>query len=77
MPQNCVRENSLWLCGYGVGFCPGVLGPYPVQSLYFCYASVNLFVTDFIRKMGTRTGLAIQPNCSSKMEFLPNKASSH
>ena len=52
IPNNCVRDNSLQLCGYCIGFsCTRSLirilpGPYiSAMHLFICF-----FVTDFIRK---------------------------
>ena len=46
--NNCVRENSLWLSGYGIGFSSmaGIAGSNPVQILYFCL--VHVFIHLFL-----------------------------
>ena len=62
IPDNGVRENSIELSVYGSGFwCPRsqvriLPGPYmSTVHLLICF-----FVTDFVHKMGTRPGLAIE-----------------
>ena len=61
--KNCVRENSLWLSGYGICFwCTRSLvrilpGPYISAMHLFIY----FFVKDFVHKTGARPGLAIEP----------------
>ena len=61
-----------------LAFQPGGPGSNTVRTLYFCHAFIiSFFVTNFVRKMGARRGLAIEPLILfnvQKMDFLPNKA---
>ena len=56
IPNNCVRDNSLELSGYGIGFwCLRSLlqipsEPYTSAMHFF----ICFFVTDFVRKIGAR-----------------------
>ena len=72
IPNNCVRENSLWLSGYGISLSTG--RPW-FESMHLF---ISFFVTDFVRKMGARPGLAVEqliPFIVQKMDFLPNRLS--
>ena len=44
IPNNCVRENSLYLSGYGIDFSSRRPGSNPVRILYFCHAFIHLFL---------------------------------
>ena len=48
----------------------GVPGSNPVRIQYFCHAFIHFFVvTDFVRKMGARSGLAKEPYNVQKWTF--------
>ena len=86
LPNSCVRENSLELSGYGIGFwCTRSLvrilpGPY-ISAMY---SFLCFFVMDFVRKMVGGGGGARPPGFAKeplipfnvkKMDFLPNRLS--
>ena len=82
IPNNCIRENSLKLSGYGIGFSTG--RPWLESGLdphiFSMHLFISFFVTDFVCKMGARPGLAkeqIIPFNIQKMNFLPNKTFRH
>ena len=62
-----------------LAYQPGGPGSNPARILYFCHALfISFFITDFVRKMGARLGLAVEPLIPfivQKMDFLPNRLS--
>ena len=69
IPNNSVKENSLSLSSYGIGFstkrhwfksCPNVI--------FLLHLFISFFVTDFVREMRARPGLAVEPLISFNVQ---------
>ena len=63
IPNNCIRENSLQLNGYGIGFwCKrSLIRILPEPHISAMHLFIGFFVTDFVPKMGACQGLAKEP----------------
>ena len=79
IPNNCVRENSLYLSSYGIDFrcTKSLVRILPGRYISAMHLFICFIVTDFVCKMGACPGLAIEsiiPFNVQEMNFLPNKA---
>ena len=77
IPNNCFRQNSLQLSGYGVGFwcTKSLVRTLPKPYISAMYLFICFLVTEFVRKMGAHPGVAKEPIIPfniHKMDFLPN-----
>ena len=56
IPKNCVRENPLWLSGYGIGLSTGRPWFEARQDhISAMHLFISFFVTDFVCKTSLKT----------------------